>query len=64
MKKLLILALLFSAPALANNAGICYTIADQDARTLCRAKAHKDPAICYGIQKQDLRAICRAEVTR
>lgn len=57
----------FIAPALADAtaaAGACYAIQDADARTLCLARAHKDPGRCYSIADQGLRAQCLAEVRR
>ena len=62
--KLTILALaviLLADPAVAGDAGTCYTISDPDARVLCLARAHQDPARCYAIKRDDLRAECRAE---
>ena len=59
--------LLVASPALADAtaaAGACYAIADADARTLCLARAHKDPGRCYSITDQGLRAQCLAEVRR
>lgn len=52
------------ASAIAADAGACYSVSDQDQRTYCLARAHRDPAICYGIQSTSLRAQCRAEVQR
>ncbi|MFB2858586.1 MULTISPECIES: hypothetical protein [Aeromonas] len=48
-------------PAIAEDASSCYTIADQDHRTACLAKAHNDPGRCYAVQDPKLRAECRAE---
>ena len=59
--------LLLASPVLADAtaaAGACYSIADADARTLCLARAHKDPGRCYSISDQGLRAQCVAEVRR
>ncbi len=63
-----ILALLTAAaPAFADStaaAGACYSITDADARTVCLAKAHKDPARCYAVQSPEKRAQCLAETKK
>ncbi len=62
--KLTILALaaiLQVAPAIAEEASSCYNIADQDRRTACLARAHKDPGRCYAIRDPQVKAECRAE---
>ncbi|WP_054287271.1 hypothetical protein [Gulbenkiania mobilis] len=66
--RLIFIAVLLAAanttPAAATDAGACYVITDQDARTYCLAKAHQDPGRCYGIRAPDTRARCLAEVRR
>jgi hypothetical protein len=42
----------------------CYNVQDADARTMCLARAHREPGQCYSIQRADLRAQCLAEVQR
>lgn len=49
------------APARATDAGACYTISSQDARSYCLAKARKEPSPCYSIRNPDMRAQCLAE---
>jgi len=60
----LTVSLLACPSSRASDAGACYSIADQDQRAYCLAKAHREPATCYAIQRADLRAQCRAEVQR
>lgn len=43
------------------NTSACYNVADSDARTMCLARAHREPGQCYSIQRADLRAQCLAE---
>jgi hypothetical protein len=47
-----------------NPASACYNVHDADARTMCLARAHREPGQCYSIQRADLRAQCLAEVRR
>lgn len=42
----------------------CYNVQDADARTMCLARAHREPGQCYSIQRADMRAQCLAEVQR
>lgn len=63
----LLFLLIVAFPVLADAtsaAGACYAIQDAAARTLCLARAHKDPGRCYSITDQGLRAQCLAEVRR
>ena len=62
MPTLFLLLALLAAPSVKADAGTCYTIADQDARTFCLARAHGDVGRCYAIRAPDVRARCRAEV--
>jgi len=48
----------------ATQASACYGIADPNARTVCLARAHRDPGRCYGVTDQALRQQCLAEVRR
>ena len=48
----------------ANDASVCYTVADADARTYCLARARGDRATCYSIQRSDLRAMCLSDVRK
>jgi hypothetical protein len=58
----LLLAAMVTGPAIAGNAGQCYTIGDADSRNYCRAKALGNPAICDTIRSADKRALCKAEI--
>lgn len=64
----LLLAVAFTlfAPmlAFAADSGACYNIQDSDARTLCLARAHREPAQCYSIKRADVRSQCLAEVRK
>lgn len=40
--------------------GSCYSIADPDLRTHCRALSTGDASTCYAINNPDQRALCRA----
>ena len=42
----------------------CYNVSDNDARTMCLARAHREPGQCYSIRRDDLRQQCLAEVQR
>lgn len=42
----------------------CYNVQDADARTMCLARAHREPSQCYNIKRADLRQQCLAEVVR
>lgn len=48
----------------AGDASACYSVQDADARTMCLARAHREPGQCYSIQRADLRSQCLAEVRR
>lgn len=50
--------------AVAGDASACYNVADADARTMCLARAHREPGQCYSIRRADLRSQCLAEVRR
>ena len=52
------------AMAVANDTSACYSIQDSDARTLCLARAHREPGQCYSIRQADIRAQCLAEVRK
>lgn len=50
--------------AFAGDASACYNVADADARSMCLARAHREPGQCYSIQRADLRSQCLAEVRK
>lgn len=65
MKRIALFFLLFTVlPAVADDAGSCYGIADADARAYCLAKARHDPGTCYTIFNSSLRSMCLAEVRK
>lgn len=48
----------------AADSSACYNIQDSDARTMCLARAHREPAQCYSIQRADMRSMCLSEVRK
>jgi hypothetical protein len=64
MRTLAVLILAFAATGAGANTSACYNIQDADARTMCLARAHREPSQCYSIQRADLRQQCLAEVRK